>query len=108
MFSPSAKTKSPRKKGGISKASGVKTKKDKKGILKKQKGKMKPSDTENRNVASKKDARDQICRRSRDDAPEEPRQLFLNLQAAADLIDLIENTGQSQVRHGFPRGPPLD
>ena len=30
MFSPSAKTKSPRKKGGISKASGVKTKKDKK------------------------------------------------------------------------------
>ncbi len=58
MFSPSAKTKSPRKKGGISKASGVKTKKDKKGILKKQKGKMKPSDTENGNVASKKDSID--------------------------------------------------
>ena len=58
MFSASAKTKSPRKKGAISRASGLKTKKEKNENSKKQKGKMKASDTENRNVASKKDSID--------------------------------------------------
>ena len=58
MFSASPKSKSPRKKGGMLKATSVKVKKDKKGVLKKQKGKMKPSDTENGNVASKKDSID--------------------------------------------------
>ena len=58
MFSASGKNKSPRKKGGILKATSVKMKKDKKGVSIKQKGKRKVLGSEHRDADSKKESTD--------------------------------------------------